>query len=118
MIGEVKPGTGTLKHGALVAGVRHRVFELRLPTVGDNVEAVEEVGSHNPVALNAAVVARQVVRLGTLKPEQITYDLLCTLHPKDFNQLDQAATDLEKNFWAELEAEDTSSSAPGSPSSS
>ena len=97
--------TGTLEQGALVDGVRHRDFELRLPTVGDNVDAIDEVGSHNGVAVGAAMLARQLVRLGTLDRTQISYDLLCTLHPGDYNELDAAGAELEKKRKAALAAE-------------
>lgn len=93
---ERKAGTGALETGALVDGVTHRDFELRLPTVRDNIDAVDEVGSTNGVALSAAILARQLVRLGTLKPEQITFDLVADLHPSDYNQLEEAAAELEK----------------------
>lgn len=101
--------TGTLAQGVEVDGALHREFELRLPTLGDNIDAVDEVGGHNGVAINAALLARQLVRLGTLKPEQITYELLCSLHPKDFNQLDAAGDALEKKRMAALAAAPTTS---------
>ena len=92
--------TGTLVSGVLVDGSHHRDFELRLPTVQDNIDAVDEVGSHNGVALNAAIFARQLVKLGGLKPEQITFELVAGMHPSDFNQLEAAATELEKKRLA------------------
>lgn len=107
---------GTLDEGALVGGVRHAAFELRSPTLQDNIDAVDEVGSHNPVAINAAVLARQLVRLGTLEPKQITFELLCSLHPADYNILDRAAAELEKKRKATLQPPPTSSES-GSPSS-
>lgn len=92
--------TGTLDTGVVVDGLMHRNFELRLPTVRDNIDAVDEVGSHNGVALNAAILARQLVSLGTLKPEQIDFDLVATMHPLDFNLLEAASTELEKKRLA------------------
>lgn len=91
---------GTLVTGAVVVGVPHREFELRLPTVRDNIDAVDEVGSTNGVALNVAILSRQIVRLGTLRPEQIDFDLVANLHPADFNLLEAAATELEKKRLA------------------
>jgi hypothetical protein len=95
---------GTLATGVVVDGVRHRAFELRLPTVADNIDAVDEVGSTNGVALGAAILACQLVKLGTLKPEQINLDLLTTLHPSDFNRLEAAASELEKKRQAAAQA--------------
>ncbi len=86
--------------GIELGGVVHKSFTLRLPTLGDNVAAVDEVGSDNGVALNAAILARQITELGTLKPEQITYELLCELHPADYNLIDAAASALEKKRQA------------------
>ncbi|HQR97574.1 MULTISPECIES: phage tail assembly protein [unclassified Polaromonas] len=91
---------GTLLTGAVVGGVAHKTFELRLPTVRDNIDAVDEVGGHNGVALGAAILARQLVSLGTLKPEQIDFDLVAGLHPGDYNLLDAAAKELEKKRLA------------------
>lgn len=92
--------TGELVTGALVDGVAHRAFELRLPTVRDNIDSLDEVGGHNGVALGAAILARQLLKLGTLKPEQIDFDLVASLHPQDFNLLEGAAGELEKKRLA------------------
>lgn len=105
---------GTLLTGAVVDGVAHREFTLRLPTVRDNIEAVDEVGSTNGVALNASIFARQLVRLGSLKAAQIDFDLVAALHPMDFNLLEAAASELEKKrLAAALPA--TTGAACGSP---
>jgi hypothetical protein len=88
--------TGVLSTGAVVDGVTHLEFEMRLPTVRDNIDAIDEVGANNGVALSTAIFARQLVKLGTLKPEQIDFDLIASLHPADFNALEAAATELEK----------------------
>lgn len=103
--------TGTLPEGALVDGVRHRDFELRLPTLSDNVDAIDEVGGHNGVAVSAALLSRQLVRLGTLDRKQINYDLLCTLHPSDYNHLDAVSGELEKKRKAALAAAPTTSAS-------
>jgi phage FluMu protein gp41 len=91
---------GELLTGIELGGEVHKRFTLRLPTLGDNVAAVDEVGSDNGVALNAAILARQLTELGTLSPEQISYELLCELHPADYNILDAAASALEKKRQA------------------
>lgn len=92
--------SGTLVSGVVVDGICHRDFELRLPTVQDNIDAVDQVGSHNGVALNAAILALQLVKLGTLKPDQITSELVADMHPADFNLLEAAASELEKKRLA------------------
>jgi hypothetical protein len=88
--------SGTLTTGVVVEGVVHRDFELRLPTVQDNIDAVDLVGTTNGVALNAAILASQLVKLGSLAPAQIDYELFIQLHPSDFNVLEAAASELEK----------------------
>lgn len=106
--------TGALLTGALVDGVHHREFELRLPTVQDNIDAVDEVGSHNAVALGAAILARQLVKLGGLKPEQITFELVAGIHPSDFNQLEVAASELEKKRIAAAQQPASTGTGSGS----
>lgn len=107
---------GELPGGVEVDGVLHRDFTLRLPKVRDNAEAVDEVGATNAVALSAAILARQIVKLGTLKPAQITYDLLADMHPEDFNVLERKAQELEKKRKLSLSMPAPTSSASGSAS--
>lgn len=110
---------GRLVTGAVVDGVSHCDFELRLPTVQDNIDALDEVGGHNGVALGAAILARQLVKLGSLKANQITFDLLATMHPSDYNLLEAAAAELEKKRLAAAQPAPTGTefgsglSAPG-----
>lgn len=89
---------GVLPIGVEVDGVLHREFTLRPALVADNIEAITEVGSGNPVALNAAIFARQLVKLGTLTPKQISYDLVAGMHVADFDALDRAALELQKKL--------------------
>jgi hypothetical protein len=111
--------SGELPGGVEVDGKTHRAFVLRLPTVRDNVEAIDAVGATNAMALSTAILARQIVSLGDLKPEQIDYDLLADMHPEDFNVLDAKAQELEKKRKAARgkpaptsSASDSASSAP------
>lgn len=108
--------SGELPDGVEVDGQVHRAFTLRPPKVRDNAEAVDEVGATNAVALSAAILARQIVTLGTLKPEQITYDLVAEMHPEDFNVLEAKAQELEKKRKAAQSgrAPTSSGSASGS----
>lgn len=108
--------SGELPGGVVVSGTRHCSFTLRLPTVQDNIDAVDEVGSHNGVALNVAIMSRQLVQLGTLGPKEIDFALLAGMHPKDFNALEDAATRLEKKRMAAVAANKTSSAFASSSS--
>ena len=58
------------------SGQMHYDFELRLPTVGDNIVAIEELGVGSNLRLNTAMLARALVRLGDIPSEAITYELL------------------------------------------
>lgn len=89
---------GTLPIGIEVDGVLHRDFTLRPAVVADNIEAITEVGTSNSVALNAAVFARQLVKLGTLTPKQIDYELVASMHVADFDELDRRALELQKKL--------------------
>lgn len=102
---------GRLLTGVVVDGVSHCDFELRLPTVQDNIDAVDEVGSHNAVALGAAILARQLVKLGSLKADQITFERVASLHPSDYNQLEAAASELEKKRLAAAQQVPTGSAS-------
>lgn len=82
--------------GVEVGGTLHREFTLRPALVRDNVDAVGEVGTGNPVALSAALFARQLVKLGSLDAKQITTELVLGMHVEDFNALDRAAEQLQK----------------------
>lgn len=90
--------TGTLPVGIIVDGVRHQAFELRAPTVGDNVSAAQEVGSENALELQTAVYARQLTSLGTLSLDKITAHLLLQLNPMDWNALEFADGELRKKL--------------------
>lgn len=108
--------SGELPDGVEVDGVLHRDFTLRLPKVRDNAEAVDEVGATNGIALSAAIMARQLVKLGTLKPEQITFDLVADMHPSDFNVLETKLQELEKKRRDRAAKRASTSCASGSDS--
>lgn len=88
--------TGTLPFGLEVDGVTHASFELRPATIGDNIDAVDEVGSDNALAQAVAIMARQLLTLGTLPKDKITTELLRGVRIEDWNALDAAATTLTK----------------------
>lgn len=89
---------GVLPIGVEVDGVLHRDFTLRPALVSDNIDAISEVGAGNQLALNASIFARQLVKLGTLTPKQITFDLIAGMHVPDFDELDRKALELSKKL--------------------
>lgn len=87
---------GTLPIGVVVDGKRHNDFEVRSAIVQDNIDAVTEVGTANPVELSAAIFARQLVKLGTLTREQINTALIRGMHIADFNAIERGVGEAEK----------------------
>lgn len=93
--------TGSLIYGIEYpanSGRLHYEFELRLPIMSDELSAIDLLGA---AALNGqvnqAVMARAMVRLGDIPPEQITYELLWGgLHGEDYAQIEAAQERLKK----------------------
>lgn len=81
--------TGTLPVGIMVAGKVHREYELRAEVLGDTMEAEEAGygGDGLSVTRSAFVLARRLRKLGGLKPDEITMNLLRELDPQDYHEL-------------------------------
>ncbi|MBX3588796.1 MAG: hypothetical protein KF796_19360 [Ramlibacter sp.] len=95
--------TGILPIGLTVGGERHQAFELRPPTVEDNIIATQEVadmadGAARGLKLTVAVLARQFVKLGTLPQEAISLEMVLGLHPNDLDALYDAEARLKKKL--------------------
>lgn len=89
--------TGTLDYGVEYEGTTHFDFELRLPMIGDNIAALEEVGASSNLKLHAAMLTRSIVRLGTIPSAVLNYDFLsANLVDDDFDVLSTAEKDLKK----------------------
>lgn len=113
---------GTLPIGVDVDGVLHRDFELRGATVLDNIQVTEEMVERdeqvNPLRVATAMMARQLIQLGTLRRDQITTDLVRAMHIADWNHLDKESAGLEKKLLGAVEtlpATGGSASSPGAP---
>ncbi|MFB9160391.1 hypothetical protein [Chromobacterium violaceum] len=78
------------------SGQLHYEFELRLPTVRDNIEAIQAVGVESNLQLNLDMFARTLVRLGTIPSEAITLELLEGMVDDDYDVLAQARSELKK----------------------
>lgn len=89
--------TGTLTHGIEVDGVAHKDFELRAPTIGDAVAAIEEAGADASfLRVKVHKIAQCLVRVGTLKQGAVTPAMLLALPEEDFAPLNNALDDTEK----------------------
>ena len=109
--------TGELPIGIVVDGVVHKSFALRPSTVQDNIDVTEEFDrtgeQTTPLRLATAMMARQLVELGSLKREQITTSLVRSMHTADWNHLDKLSEEQEKKL---LRGGQTPSRAGGSTS--
>ncbi|RQS55725.1 MULTISPECIES: hypothetical protein [Burkholderia] len=95
--------TGSLDYGIeypVDSGQLHYDFELRLATVADNIAAYEEPtiinGGVCNMRVNAAVLARSIVSLGTIPAEAITAELIDTAVDSDYDMLFAAQEQLKK----------------------
>lgn len=103
--------TGTLKYGVEADGVRHKEFELRLPTMADVEDALEAAGEGAcPARVNRHVWARTLTRLGTLPKDKITAELLAELVDTEYGLLSA----VEESLRGKLAAASASSGSFGS----
>jgi phage FluMu protein gp41 len=87
--------TGLLKRGLKVGDQVHKEFELREGTTADYFAA--EAGgadSSQQITFQAALVAQQLVRIGTFEGP-FTVRMLGNLHPQDMQMLTNARARLE-----------------------
>lgn len=100
------------------SGQLHYDFELRLPMVGDNIAAIEEMGIGSNLKLNTAMLARCLVKLGDIPREAITYELLDQhLVDDDYDVLAEARDALKKKRMRPKPTSLTSDSPPYSSAS-
>jgi hypothetical protein len=79
---------GTLRYGVEVDGVRHKDFELRVPTMADVEDALEAAGEGaHQSRVNRHIWARTLTSLGTLQKDKITPELLGTLVDTEYGLL-------------------------------
>lgn len=60
-----------LKFGVEFEGAVHSQFELRLPTMADNIAVFDEHPEGSALALNVAILARCLTRLGEIPLQQV-----------------------------------------------
>lgn len=78
------------------SGQWHYAYEMRLPTVADNIAAIEEHGVDSNMRLNTAMLARCLVKLGDIPAEAINYALVASLVDDDFDVLASTREQLKK----------------------
>ncbi|WP_199052946.1 hypothetical protein [Aquitalea sp. ASV15] len=78
------------------SGQLHYDFVMRLPTIGDNIAAIENHGVASNIRINTAMMASCLVSLGDIPPEQLDFALLSRLVDDDFDTLATARDALKK----------------------
>lgn len=105
--------------GIEVDGVLHREFTLRGATVLDNIEVTDELieagETPDQLRISTAMMARQLVALGTLTKDQITTALVRSLHITDWNKLDKESAALEKKLLGVVETPQAAGGSTSSP---
>lgn len=101
---------GTLMFGLEHNGVFHKDFTLRVPTLEEMENALEEAGPDASLARIARHKwAQCMTRLGTIPADEINADLLANLPAYDYGALESAEADLLKKLAS-------ASAAPSTPS--
>lgn len=89
----------TLPVGIEIDGVLHRDVVLRPQKVRDSIEALEDARAQTDESwLGLILQCRQIVKLGTLKTEQITPELLMDLYEVDMQILMEGAVKLRERL--------------------
>lgn len=88
--------TGTLKKGLVLANLPEpqRDFELREATAQDLFDAEADADASRPMTFRAALIARQLVRIGTFEGP-FTLAVLGRLSAGDMSRLIQAQRELD-----------------------
>ncbi|QOD81432.1 hypothetical protein [Chromobacterium haemolyticum] len=104
------------------SGQMHYAFELRLPTVSDNIDAIETSGGGSNLRLNTMMLAASLVKLGSIPREAITFELLSTMVDDDYDVMTEARDRLKKKRMrpksnsADSDSPSSSSAGTASPS--
>lgn len=104
------------------SGQMHYEFEIRLPTVSDNIDAIETSGGGSNLRLNTMMLAASLVKLGSVPREAITYELLGTMVDDDYDEMTDARDRLKKKRMrpksnsADSDSPSSSSAGTASPS--
>ncbi|KIP18748.1 hypothetical protein KY49_3290 [Burkholderia sp. MSHR3999] len=107
--------SGVLLYGVEYEGKIHYDFEMRLPTVEDNIAAIELVGAASNLRVNSAMYARCITKLGTIPPDAITYQFItANMVDDDYDVLHNKVQELKKKRRASNTRSPTSDSLSSS----
>lgn len=91
--------SGTLQYGLCVDGLYHKDFELRLATLEDVENAIEDAGENAcPARIKRFQWAYTLTKLGTLPMDTISPELLAGLEATEYGILNQAQDALRKKL--------------------
>lgn len=89
--------TGTLKRGLKIGETKHKDYQFRRDiNAGDYFAAEDEAGGKGTLRFDAALVARQLERIGEYTGP-FSAGMLGTLHPNDLAELIRAREALERD---------------------
>lgn len=86
--------SGPLPGGFMAEGKLHDFFTMRSADVGDLLDAEMEADVTRPLGFNAALLLRQLVRVGTYEGP-FTLNMIRRLKPKAWRQLRAAQSELD-----------------------
>ncbi len=97
--------TGKLTFGVKHGDKRHHDFEMRMPTIGDNIEALNAFPDGSSVQIELAMYASAMTKLGDIPEEDITYELLASqMQPHDYDYIGQLVEAAKKKLLQEIES--------------
>lgn len=106
--------TGTLLYGVPYMGRRHYAFAMRLPTMGDNIDALEAYPDGVGARIDLAMFAACMERLGDIPPDDITFELLAAIDPADFDVIYAALNEAKKKLRQQSESSEPTASSSSS----
>lgn len=104
--------SNTLPIGVFYQGKLHRDFTVRMSTVGDEIDVVEDGIPDSGTSVG--ILARCLTALGSIPADEITYQLLCdALVSEDFKALRDAQQEAKKKL-SELKSASVITDTPSS----
>lgn len=90
--------TGTLAYGVAYGGRRHYDFAMRLPTIGDNIDALEALPQGSVARIDLTMFAACMERLGEIPADEMTYELLASMDPADLDVIYEKVGEAKKKL--------------------
>ncbi|WMD23102.1 hypothetical protein RAS12_12210 [Achromobacter seleniivolatilans] len=90
--------TGSFTYGVPYGDRRHYDFVMHLPTMGDNIDALEAYPDGSPARIDLAMFASCMVRLGDIPSDDISFELLTEMDPTDVDVIYAAMSEAKKKL--------------------